>query len=158
MCARVRVHKNTRGAGQEEEGGRQQQSWREVDTEKLGEEKEQRKPLDRRRFRRWKWSLKRKTCQGSSPLGKPLPNFIKRPGLHTIPQGEKWPERILGFDTLPLGQLTRASGLSTQIYSFRSAFLTDLWPSSGLGTVRLLRPRCQKDELRSSALQESPSW
>lgn len=40
----------------------------------------------------------------------------------TVPQREKWPERILCFDTLPLGQLTLASGFSTQIYSFKSAF------------------------------------
>ena len=43
-------------------------------------------------------------------------------GQDTVPQREKWPERILCFDTLPLGQLTLASGFSTQIYSFKSAF------------------------------------
>ena len=48
----------------------------------------------------------------------------------TVPQQEKWPERILCLDMLPLGQLTPASGLSTQIYSLKSAFLTDLHPLS----------------------------
>lgn len=36
----------------------------------------------------WERSLNRKTCQRSSPLRKPLPNLIKRPGLDTVPQVE----------------------------------------------------------------------
>lgn len=46
-----------------------------------------------------------------------------------------------------LGPLT--TGLSAQIYSFESAFLTDIRLSPGLGTCRLLRPRCRKDEFRA---------
>lgn len=55
--------------------------------------------------------------------------------LDSVPQWEKWLERILCFDTLPLDLFTRASGRSTQIYSFKSALLPDLHPLSWFGRM-----------------------
>lgn len=68
-----------------------------------------------------------------------------------VPQREKGLERGRGRGTLPPGQPTPACGLSAQIYSFKSAFVTAVARARNLG---LLRPgRREEGQLRGSGLQ-----